>query len=147
MHLLLEGTEIFNIARERVFQMVTDVGFIAEQISESRSIKVTEGNAIEAQLKLEVLPPGITMSTKIRAVNIEHARSARLEVEGSGARSQLKVISDFGLEGENPTRMKWTADVEITGELARFGSDRIRRLTQKVVKEIFQGIRKSMDEG
>ena len=73
-------------------------------------------------------------------------RHARLLVEGNGSGSGLKITSDLDLEGETTTSMKWVADAEITGVMAGIGSSILKRFAEKKVKEIFDQIRKAMEQ-
>jgi carbon monoxide dehydrogenase subunit G len=42
--------------------------------------------------------------------------------------------------------MKWVADAEITGVMAGIGSSILKGFAEKKVKEIFEGIKKAMEQ-
>jgi carbon monoxide dehydrogenase subunit G len=146
MQLHLEGTEILNLPRERVFQLLTDPGFLAKSLPDAHDAKVMEDNSVEARMKIGISFLTTSMATKMKLSDVAPTHHARLVVEGAGSGSSMKITSDFNLEGENPTRMKWVADAEISGVMAGIGSSIIKGFAEKKVKEIFQDIKKSMEQ-
>ena len=79
------------------------------------------------------------MAVKMKIADKVPPSHARLYVEGSGSGSNMKITSDFDLEGETTTKMKWVADAEITGVMAGMGSSILKGFAEKKVKEIFDG--------
>jgi uncharacterized protein len=146
MQLHLEGTEILNLPREKVFQLLTDTSFLAKSLPDARDTKVLEDKSVEAKMKIGISFLTTTMATKMRIADVTPTHHARLLVEGSGSGSSMKITSDFNLEGETPTRMKWVADAEISGVMAGIGSSIIKGFAEKKVKEIFQDIKKAMEQ-
>jgi len=145
MQLHLEGTEILNLPREKVFLLLTDAGFLAKSLPDAQETKVLEDNVVQAKMKIGISFLTTTMATKMKVVDMAPAHHARLLVEGAGSGSNMKITSDFDLEGENPTRMKWVADAEISGVMAGIGASIIKGFAEKKVKEIFQDIKKAME--
>jgi len=145
MQLHLEGTEILNLAKERTFQLLTDASFLAKSLPDAEDARVMEDNSVEAKMKIGISFLTTTMATKMRITDVQPVHHARLLVEGAGSGSSIKITSDFELEGETPTRMRWAADAEISGVMAGIGSSIIRGFAEKKVKEIFQDIKKSME--
>lgn len=146
MQLHLEGTETLNLSRERVFQLLTDPNFIAKSLPEAQDTKVLEDKTIEAKMKIGISFLTTTMATKMKITDLAPSHHAKLLVEGAGSGSNMKISSDFELDGDNPTKMKWVADAEITGVMAGIGSSIIKGFSEKKVKEIFQDIKKAMEE-
>jgi carbon monoxide dehydrogenase subunit G len=91
------------------------------------------------------------MAVKMKIADKVPPQHARLLVEGSGSGSNMKITSDFDLEGgegatATTTKMKWSADAEITGVMAGIGSGILKGFAEKKVREIFDGIKKAMIE-
>jgi uncharacterized protein len=146
MQLHLEGTETLNLPKERVFQLLTDPNFLAKSLPDAQESRVVDGNTVEAKMKIGISFLTTTMATKMKLADLVPSNHARLLVEGTGSGSSMKITSDFNLEGENPTKMRWVADAEITGVMAGIGSSIIKGFAEKKVKEIFQDIKKAMEQ-
>jgi len=146
MHLHLEGTEILNFPRERVYQLLTDAGFLAKSLPDARETKVTGDNTIEAKMKFGISSLTMTMATKIKLTDMVSPRHARLVMEGAGSGSRIKITSDFDLEGEKPTRMKWISNAEIAGVMTGIGSSMIKGFARGKVREIFKDLKRTMEQ-
>ena len=146
MQLHLEGSEELKLQRERVYQLLTDPNFIANSIPDSQEVRVTGEDTVEAKMKIGISFVTMTMQVKMKIADKRPSTHARLLADGTGSGSNMKITSDFDLDGENPTTMKWAADAEITGVMAGIGSTILKGFSEKKVAEIFQGIKKAMEK-
>jgi carbon monoxide dehydrogenase subunit G len=146
VQLHLEGSEELKVRRERVYQLLTDPNFIANSIPDSQDVKVTSEDSVEAKMKIGISFVTMMMQVKMKIADKRPSTHARLLAEGSGSGSSMKITSDFDLEGENATRMRWVADAEITGVMAGIGSTILKGFSEKKVAEIFQGIKNAMEK-
>jgi len=146
MQIHLEGTEILNLQRERVFGLLTDARFLAESLPDAQEARVMDDGSVEAKMRIGISFLTTTMATKLRIEDVFQPHRARLLVEGSGSGSSIRITSEFELEGENPTKMRWVADAEISGVMAGMGSGVMKGFAQKKVAEIFRDIKKAMEK-
>lgn len=146
MQLHLEGAEDLNISKERAFQLLTDSNFLAKSMPEAQETKVIDDSNLEAKMKIGISFLTTRMAIKMKITDKVPSQHARLLVEGTGSGSNMKITSDFDLEGEATTKMKWVADAEITGVMAGIGSSILKGFAEKKVKEIFDDIRKAMEQ-
>ncbi len=146
MQLHLEGGEDLALSTQRVFQLLTDPAFIAKSLPDAQETKVIDDSGIEARMKIGISFLTTNMNVKMKIVDKQPPQHARLLVEGSGSGSNMKITSDFDLEGDTATKMKWVADAEITGVMAGIGSSILKGFAEKKVKEIFEGIKKAMEQ-
>ena len=146
MQLHLEGSEELNLRREKIFQLLTDPNFIARSIPDSQDVRVTGEDTVEARMKIGISFVTTVMQVKMRIADKRPATHARLYAEGSGSGSNMKITSDFDLESDMPTRMKWVADAEMTGLMAGIGSTILKGFAEKKVGEIFRGIKSAMEK-
>ena len=123
---------------------MTDSSFIAKSLPDAQDAKVIDESNIEAKLKIRMTFLTTHMAVKLKIANVVPPGHARLYVEGSGSGSNMKITSDFDLEGDAATKMKWAADAEITGVMAGIGSSIIKGFAEKKVKEVFAGIKNAM---
>jgi uncharacterized protein len=146
MQLHLEGAEDLALPRERVYQLLTDSKFIAKSLPDAQETKVIDDSSLEARMKIGISFLTTNMNVKMKIVDKVPPQHARLQVEGVGSGSSMKINSDFDLEGDSATKMKWVADAEITGVMAGIGSSILKGFAEKKVKEIFEGIKKAMEQ-
>jgi carbon monoxide dehydrogenase subunit G len=146
MKLHLEGSEELNLKREDVFRLLTDPNFIANALPDAQDVKVIDDASIEAKVKIGISFVTIKMQISLKIDDKVPSKHARLLVDGSGSGSAMKIISNFDLEGEKYTTMKWVADAEMTGLMAGIGSTILKGFAEKKVSEIFQGIKRAMEE-
>ena len=145
MQLHLEGSEELNLQRERVFGLLTDPAFLAKTLPDAKDVTVFDDGTVQAKIKIGISLVTASMQVKLRLTDKIPPQHARLIAEGSGSGSNMKITSDFDLEGEKPTKMRWAADAEITGIMAGIGSTILKGFSEKKVDEIFQGIKKAME--
>jgi carbon monoxide dehydrogenase subunit G len=146
MQLHLEGAEDLALSRERVYQLLTDSSFIAKSLPDAQETKVIDDSHLEARLKIGISFLTTNMNVKMALADKVAPQHAKLLVEGTGSGSNMKIVSDFNLEGDNPTKMKWAADADITGLMAGIGSSILKGFAEKKVKEIFEGIKQAMEK-
>jgi uncharacterized protein len=146
MQLHLEGAEDLALPRERVYQLLTDSSFIAKSLPDAQDTKVIDDSHLEARLKIGISFLTTNMNVKMALADKVPPQHAKLLVEGTGSGSNMKIVSDFNLEGDNPTKMKWAADADITGLMAGIGSSILKGFAEKKVKEIFEGIKQAMEK-
>jgi carbon monoxide dehydrogenase subunit G len=146
MQLHLEGSEDLTLSKERVFSLLTDPNFIAKSLPDAQESKVLDDGSIEARMKIGISFLTTNMHVKMRITDKVPSQHARMLVDGTGSGSNMKITSDFDLEGDTATKMKWAADAEITGVMAGIGSSILKGFSEKKVKEIFEGIKKAMEQ-
>ncbi len=146
MRLHLEGQEDLTLPRERAFQLLTDSAFIAKSLPDAQETKVIDESSLDARMKIGISFLTTNMNVHMKIADKVPSQHARLLVDGTGSGSSMKITSDFDLEGDSPTKMKWVADAEITGVMAGIGSSILKGFAEKKVKEIFDGIKKAMEQ-
>ncbi len=145
MQLHLEGSEELGISRERVYQLLTNPDFIARSLPDAQEIKVQSDGTVEARIKVGVSFVTANMQVRLKITDKVVNQHARLMAEGSGSGSTMKITSDFDLDGDKPTRMKWKADADISGLMAGMGSSILKGFSDRKVREIFDGIKRAME--
>lgn len=141
----LDGTNVINAPRARVFSMLTDPNFLATTLPDAEEVRVLDGDSLEARLKLRVAVVSSTLKMKMTVGGREPPARATLSAEGTGSGSTLRVTSVFTLEGDLPTRMSWSADADIAGVMAGLGSTLLRGFAAKKVADIFEGITRAVE--
>ena len=146
MQIHLDGTNVMNAPRERVFSLLTDPNFLAKTLPDAEDVRVLDSASLEAKLKLRIAVVSSSLKVKMTVAEKTPTTGATLLAEGSGSGSTMKIKSTFLLSGEKPTTMNWTADAEIGGVMAGLGSSLLKGFATKKVAEIFAGITRSIEE-
>jgi len=145
MQLRLAGSTTITASRERVFQLVTDPRFISIALPDAEDVIVRDTDSLEARIKVKLALVSSTFKFRLTISDRAYPTHARLVAEGAGSGSNMKITSTFELSGNGGTKMKWTADVEITGLIAGLGSTFLRGFAEKKVSEIFEGLTRAVE--
>jgi carbon monoxide dehydrogenase subunit G len=145
MQLHLDGTNSMNAPKERVYSLLTDPNFLAKTLPDAEDVKVIDGDSLEAKVKLRIAVVSSSMKMRMTVAERSPPSRASLLAEGSGSGSSMKIASVFNLDGDNPTKMSWSADAEISGVMAGIGSTLLKGFATKKVAEIFSGITKAVE--
>ncbi len=145
MQIHLDGSNSMNAKRDTVFRLLTDPNFLAKTLPDAEDVHVLDDKSLEAKLKLRIAIVASTLKVRMTVTDKEAPAKAKLLAEGSGGGSTVKILSSFGLEGDNPTTMSWSADAELTGVMAGLGSTLLKGFATKKVAEIFSGITKAIE--
>ena len=145
MELHLDGSNVMNAPREKVYALLTDPNFLAKTLPDAEDVRVIDATSLEAKLKLRVAVVSSTLRMKMTVTKTEPPSKATLLAEGTGSGSSMKVTSVFTLGGDLPTTMSWSADAEIAGVMAGLGSTLLKGFATKKVAEIFAGITRAVE--
>ncbi len=144
MRLHLQGSEELALPRERVFLLLSDSSFLAKSLPDVREAKVIDESNIEAKMRVGVSFLNADMAVRMRIEDRRRPEHARLYAEAAGSGTNMKITSDFDLQGDVPTKMKWVSEVEITGVMAGVGSSVLNGFAEKKVKEVFGSLKNAM---
>ena len=145
MRLHLEGSNVINAPRDKVYSMLTDPGFVARTLPDAEDVHVLDGSSLEARIRLRVAVVSSTLRMKLTIERTAPPSKATLSSEGSGSGSSMKITSVNELSGGSDTTMRWSADAEITGVMAGIGSALLKGFATKKVSEIFTGITSAVE--
>ena len=145
MKLHLEGSNVMNSSREKVYSLLTDPRFIAKTLPDAEEVHLIDDTSLEAKIRLRIAVVSTTMKMKMTVSSVRPPSKAAMTAEGAGSGSSLKITSLFELSGDNPTSMNWSADAEVTGVMAGIGSTLLKGFATKKVTEIFSGITKAIE--
>lgn len=145
MHITLDGTTSIASGRENVFRLLTDPGFLARTIPDAEDVRVIDAKSLEAKIKLRLAVVSATMKMTMTVAETQPPAHAKLLADGSGSGSSVRIVSNFTLEGTNPTSMSWNAEADVTGVMAGLGSTVLKGFAAKKVREIFEGITRAIE--
>jgi carbon monoxide dehydrogenase subunit G len=142
----LQGTIDIKADRERVFGFLTDPSRVGPCLPKVQAVKTLPDGRFEAIAKIGkgFLSTTFTLQCAFteRVAPERAAIRATGKAKGSGvdgtARMELRELPD------GRTAVDWTADVTISGLVARVGEGRLQAGAERLIEQTFRCVRKSL---
>jgi hypothetical protein len=133
----VEGERLIDAPRERVFACLTNPDVVAGALPIIRSHGALDDDHWEAKVKVPVpFAPSVT----IRFVVMERRppEHAAIATDGGGAH----VESSFDLEpaGDGRTRIRWRAQIALTGLLSAFGGHGLDPIARRAAERVLDRV-------
>lgn len=145
----LQGTMDIQADRERVFAFLTDPDKLGPCLPKVQQIRKLPDGRFEAVARVGkgFLAATFTLTCMFTEKTPPSAAAIRAtgKAKGSGvdgtARMDLRELPSGG------TGVDWTADVEITGLVAKVGQHRLQSAAEKAITQTFKRVRKELKAG
>jgi len=132
----VEGERLIDAPPERVYEALLDHAMVASAIPILRSSRELDEDHWEAQVKA---PFRFAPSVTIRFAIVERRPPEHASVRSDGAGAH--VTSSFDLEPEgHVTRVRWRADLELSGLLAAFAGPRLEPLARRAADRVLDRV-------
>jgi uncharacterized protein len=148
-HVKLQGTVDIQADRERVFAFLTDPDRIGPCLPKVQEIRKLPDGRFEAIAKVGkgFLAATFTMTCTFTERTPPTAAAIRAtgKAKGSGvdgtARMDLRELPSGG------TAVDWTADVTVTGLVAKVGQSRLESAADRAITQTFKSVRRQLKAG
>jgi len=148
--MLLKGDVTIRAPRKKVWDFLTDpkqIGQCApgvEKIEEIEPMKHYRGvvsvglGSVKARFNGEV-----------RVLELEEPNRAKLRAHGTATGSMADAVSEMTLSDgpEGATLVHWTADVNVSGQLASLASRLMMPVSQKLAAQFYDEVRRQIEAG
>jgi len=148
--MLLKGDVTIRAPRKKVWDFLTDpqqIGQCApgvEKIEEIEPMKRYRGvvsvglGSVKARFNGEV-----------RVLELEEPNRAKLSAHGTATGSMADAVSEMTLSDgpEGATLVHWTADVNVSGQLASLASRLMMPVSQKLAAQFYEEVRRRIEAG
>ena len=144
----LDGSIDIAAPLEKTYSSLTDPAFMAETIPDVQSHRVIDPTNFEAKVRVGIALVRGTIEMRFSLLDMVENAHARLVGDGSGAGSRVHVDSSFDLssiEDSKATRMRWSADADLSGLMAGIGAQILKGQSEKQVARIFENIKKKLE--
>ena len=142
----MNGELVIGAPMEKVYPKLVTPEFMASTIPDVQDFKIVDPEHFEARVKVGISVVRGIVGMKFAILDKSDDSHARLVGDGAGAGSTMHIESAFDLSSESGgTKIKWTADVEISGLIAGIGSSILKGQTEKQVSQIFQNIKAKLE--
>lgn len=146
--MLLKGDVAIRAPRKRVWDFLTDPKQIAqcapgvEKVEEIEPMKRYRGivsigfGAVKARF-----------SGEVEILDLEEPNNAKLKAHGSASGSVADATSEMKLSDgpDDSTLLNWTANVNVSGQLASLASRLMVPVSQKLAQEFYERVRKKIE--
>ena len=146
--MLLKGDVAIRAPRKKVWDFLTDPKQIAqaapgvEKVEELEPMKRYSGvvsiglGAVKARF-----------SGEVEILELKEPDFAKLKAHGSASGSVADAISEMRLSNgpDDSTIVNWTADVNVSGQLASLASRLMVPVSQKLAQEFYDRVRKKIE--
>jgi uncharacterized protein len=146
--MLLKGDVAIRAPRKKVWDFLTDPKQIAqcapgvEKVEEIEPLKRYRGiisigfGAVKARF-----------SGEVEILDLEEPNNAKLKAHGSASGSVADATSEMKLSDgpDDSTILNWTANVNVSGQLASLASRLMLPVSQKLAKEFYERVRKKIE--
>jgi carbon monoxide dehydrogenase subunit G len=146
----LEGAVTINAPRERVWDFLTDPHKVSQCAPGVESVEVTEpGKRFRAIAAIGFGTVKARFAGDVEWLELEAPNRAKMKGHGNAPGSAADVVSEMRLsdaEGGG-TKLNWTADITIVGQLAGLAARLMGTVSQKLTGAFFECARKKIESG
>ena len=140
------GKEEIKAPRERVFDFLVDPQNFAKGIPDIKKIEVISPDKFRVTAKLGISFLRGLFVIDFTVKEVDRPKHTSLHGHGSGVGSAVDLDINVDLEEKDgSTIMNWRADAKISGMLASLGQRMIGSVAEKLVREIFENIKKNLE--
>lgn len=146
--MLLKGDVTIHAPRKKVWDFLTDPNQIGQCVPGVENIEVIE----ELKRYRGVVSVGLgsvkaRFSGEVEILELDEPNRAKLKAHGTATGSAADAISEMKLsDGENgATIVNWTAEINVSGQLASLASRLMTPVSQKLAKVFYDEVRKRIE--
>jgi uncharacterized protein len=146
--MLLKGDVIINAPRKKVWDFLTDPNQIGQCMPGVEKIETIE----ELKKYRGVVSVGLgsvkaRFSGDVEILELDEPNRAKLKAHGTATGSTADVVSEMSLSDapDNSTLVNWTADINVSGQLASLVSRLMVPVSQKLAGVFYDEVRKRIE--
>lgn len=144
-----EGTFTVKAPREKVFDFLLDPQKISSCLPDLQKLDVRSPDDYTAVVRagISFIKGDFTMNFKV--VEKNRPSHAKLVARGNGIGStvDLETLMDMSENAPQSTSIKWAAEARVGGRIASVGQRLIGAQAEKIIKQLFDGIKAKLESG
>jgi carbon monoxide dehydrogenase subunit G len=144
----LQGMVTINAARERVWAFLTDPHQVSQCVPGVESVEVVEpGGMFRGAAAVGFGSIKARFTGEAQWLDLEAPRHARVKAHGNAPGSAADVVAEMTLTDATGggTDLSWAAEVNIAGQLASLAGRLMGSVSQRLVGQFFDGVRKRVE--
>lgn len=141
-----KGEEQIRAPVNRVWDFLSDPSKVSGCIPGAKNVEVVDENTFKADVSVAVGFIRNTYKVTFKTLDKKPPGFAKLGISGQGGGSNLngEALVDLA-EANGSTRLAYTANVVVGGSLAGIGSRFINGTADKIIREMFGCVKKSLE--
>ena len=146
--MLLKGEVAIQAPRKKVWDFLTDPNQIGPCAPGVEKIETIEPNKkYRGVMAVGLGSVKARFNGEVEILELDEPNYAKLKAHGTATGSAADVISEMKLSNgpENATLVNWTADVNISGQLASLASRLMVPVSQKLAGIFYDEVRKRIE--
>ena len=146
--MLLKGEVKIDAPRRKVWDFMTDPNQIGQCLPGIEKIKtIEELKKYHGVVSIGLGSVKARFSGEVDVLELEEPNHAKLKAHGTATGSAADAISEMTMsDGENnSTVVRWTADINVSGQLASLASRLLVPVSQKLANVFYNEVRKRIE--
>lgn len=147
--MVLKGNIAIRAPREQVWDFLTDPNQIGQCVPGVEQIEIVEPNK-KYRGVVSIGLGGVKARFKgdVDVLELDEPHRARLKAHGTATGTAADLLSEMSLsEGEDGcTVVNWTADVNVSGQLASLAARLMVPVSQKLSEQFYNEVRRRIEE-
>ncbi len=148
--MLLKGEVTIRAPRKKVWDFLTDPNQVGQCVPGVEKIEVVEPNKLYRGLvSVGLGTVKARFSGDVEILELDEPNHAKLKAHGTATGSAADALSEMRLSDgpDNATIVNWTADVNISGQLASLVSRLMLPVSQKLSALFYEEVRRRIETG
>lgn len=142
-----DGEQTIQASLEAVWAYFMDPNKVAECAPGFKSMEILGPDHFKPTLAVGVGAVKATFTLDVTLVDMRPPTHAAMQARGTAAGSGVDMRSamDLTAESETTTRMRWTADVNVSGTIASVGARLLQGTAHKLTNNFFDCFRRKVE--
>ncbi len=146
--MLLKGDVMIHAPRKRVWDFLTDPNQIGQCVPGVEKIEVVEPNKrYRGVVSVGLGGVKARFNGEVEVLELDEPDHAKLKAHGTATGTAADLVSEMalsdGLDGN--TLVHWTADVNVSGQLASLAARLMLPVSQKLSDQFYQEVRRRIE--
>lgn len=147
--MVLKGNVAIRASRKKVWDFLTDPNQIGQCVPGVEKIEIIEPNKkYRGVVSVGLGNVKARFNGDVDVLELDEPNRARLKAHGTASGTAADLLSEMSLsDGENgSTVVDWSADVNVSGQLASLASRLMVPVSQKLSEQFYNEVRKRIEQ-
>jgi carbon monoxide dehydrogenase subunit G len=148
--MLLKGDVEIRAPRKRVWDFLTDPNQIGQCVPGVEKIEVIEPNKkYRGVVSIGLGGVKARFNGEVNVLELEEHNHAKLKAHGTATGTAADLVSEMSLSdgADGITMVHWTADVNVSGQLASLAARLMLPVSQKLSEQFYDEVRRRIERG